>query len=81
MLSSRGSGKYLKGSWHRDRDRAMRGAQTSGEYTQAELELSDIDVGGRHFKKSYETFTTPVDPLTEPKTRDIRDDPVKGGLE
>ena len=78
MLSSRGHGKYLTGRWHRDRDRAMRGVGTSGAYSQAELELSDIDVGGKHFKESYETETTPIDPRTEPKTRDIRKVPCRG---
>ena len=56
----------------------MRGVGTSGAYSQAELELSDIDVGGKHFKESYETENTPLDPRTEPKTRDIREDPKRG---
>lgn len=59
----------------------MRGVGTSGEYSQAELELSDYDVGGVHFKETYQIKTHPIDPITEPKTRDIRDDPKKGGLE
>ena len=81
MLSSRGSGKYLSNRWHRDRDSAMRGTGTSGEYSQAELELSDYDVGGRYFKETFEIETHPIDPITEPKTRDIRDNPKRGGLE
>ena len=56
----------------------MRGVGTSGAYSQAELELSDVDVGGKHFKESYETENTPLDPVTEPKTRDIREDPKRG---
>lgn len=59
----------------------MRGAGTSGEYSQAELELSDYDVSGVHFKETYEIDTAPIDPVTEPKTRDIRDNPKRGGLE
>lgn len=77
MLSSRNSGKYLSGRWSRERDRAMRDGSTTD---QDWLELSDNDVSGRHSKETYETETTPVDPLTEPKTRDIRDNPKRGGL-
>ena len=81
MLSSRGSGKYLTKRWHSDRDKAKRGVGTSGEYSQAELELSDYDVGGRYFKETFEIETHPIDPITEPKTRDTRDKPKRGGLE
>ena len=67
----------MSGRWSRERDRAMRDGSTTD---QDWLELSDNDVSGRHSKETYETETTPVDPLTEPKTRDIRDNPKRGGL-
>ena len=79
MLSSRGPGKYLAKTWHRDRDNLMRGRGTSQEYTQAELELSDIEVNGVNFPESYELETTPLDPATEPHTRDLRTPIIRGG--
>ena len=78
MLSSRNSGKYLTRRWHRGRDLAMRdGSDTD----QTWLELSDHDVSGVHSKETYETETTPIDPLTSPRARDIRDIPERGGKE
>lgn len=58
----------------------MRGGMgaASGNYSQAELELSDIDVGGKYFKDAFNTTTTPLDTITDPKTRDIRDNPKRG---
>ena len=81
MLSSQNSGKYLSDKWHHERDVAMRDGAVSGEYSQEQLELSDNDVSGRYSKKTYQSETTPLDPFTEPKTRDIRDDPKRGGLD
>lgn len=81
MLSSQDSGKYLSGKWHRERDRAMRDGSVTGDYSQSQLELSDHDVSGVHSKETYETETTPIDPLTSARARDIRDIPERGGKE
>ena len=45
------------------------------------LELSDHDVSGVHSKETYETKTTPLDPLTSARARDIRVIPERGGKE
>jgi hypothetical protein len=42
------------------------------------LELSDNDVSGRWSPETYETETTPVDPLGTARKRDIRDVPERG---
>lgn len=81
MLSSQNSGKYLSSKWHSERDRAMRDGAVSGDYSQSQLELSDHDVSGIHSSSPYLTETTPVDPFTQPRARDIRDVPERGGKE
>jgi len=81
MLSSQDSGKYLSGKWHRERNCAMRDGLVAGDYSQSQLELSDHDVSGVHSNETYETETTPIDPLTSARARDIRDIPERGGKE
>lgn len=74
MLSSQGTGKYLKSTWHNGRARAMR---DGSDIDQTWLELTDDDVSGKHSKESYETVTAPIHPDTEPHTRDIREVPKR----
>ena len=81
MLSSQNSGKYLSGKWHKERNDAMRDGAVSGDYSQSQLELSDHDVSGVHSKETYITETTPIDPLSPSRARDIRDVPERGGKE
>lgn len=78
MLSSQGSGKYLSGRWEKERQRAMRTGDVSGEYSQAQLELTNEEIGGVYIEQTYEADTSPIDPLTNPKTRDIRDSKRRG---
>lgn len=75
MLSSQNSGKYLYGRWERERHDAMR---TRSSVNQDWLELEDSQIGGVYTKEAYEARTTPVDPYTNSKKRDIRDPPEKG---
>ena len=78
MLSSQGPGRYLSARWERERALAMRTGTVSGEYSQDQLELSDEEVGGVNANETFETETTPVDPITNPKRRDIRNIPERG---
>lgn len=80
MLSSQGNGKYLNGRWERERQAAMRTGVVSGEYSQAKLELSDEQVGGVNADETFRADTSPVDPISTPKTRDIREHPKRGPL-
>lgn len=73
MLSSQGHGKYLSAQWERERQLAMRTGTVSGDYSQAQLELSDEEVGGVNADLTFEADTTPVDPHSNPRKRDIRD--------
>ncbi len=57
----------------------MRGHGSSGEYSQAELELSDTDVNGVNYEESYKLDSVPLEPVTEPHVRDIRDPVIRGG--
>lgn len=72
MLSSQGPGRYLSGRWERERARAMRDGTVAGEYSQDKLELEDEQIGGVNAKETFEADTTPVDPISNPKLRDIR---------
>lgn len=75
MLSSQNCGKYLYGRWERMRQSAMR---TRSDDKQAWLELTDGQIGGVNTKEAYEARTTPIDPYTPSKKRDIRTPPEKG---
>lgn len=80
MLSSQGPGRYLSARWERERVAAMKTGTVSGEYSQDKLELSDEEVGGVNANETFETETTPVDPISNPKLRDIRNLPKRGPL-
>lgn len=56
----------------------MRTGDVSGEYSQAQLELTNEEIGGVYIEQTYEADTSPIDPLTNPKTRDIRDSKRRG---
>lgn len=73
MLSSQNCGKYLYGRWERMRQSAMR---TKSNVKQDWLELTDEQIGGVYTDEAYRAETTPVDPYTKSKKRDIRDLPV-----
>jgi len=73
MLSSQNCGKYLYGRWDRERQTAMR---TRSDNKQDWLELTDAQIGGVYTERAYQARTTPVDPYTSSKKRDIRDLPV-----
>lgn len=81
MMSSQNSGKYLFGKWQKERNNAMKEGAVQDDYSLGQLELSDHDVSGVHSKETYETETTPLDPLSPSRTRDIRDVPERGGKE
>lgn len=57
----------------------MRGRGSTGEYSQAELELTDIEVNGVNYEESYKLDSTPLEPVTAPHVRDIRDPIIRGG--
>ena len=77
MLSSQGNGKYLSGRWQRERQQAMQAGSISGDYSQAQLELTDVEIGGVYIDETYQTNTSPIDPLSNSKIRDIRDIPMR----
>lgn len=79
MLSSRNTGKYLSKNWHNERSNAMRDAYVSGDYSQEELELTDHQISGIYSDETYEAETTPIEPGTQSRVYDIRDDPKRGG--
>lgn len=57
----------------------MRGRGTSSLYSQAELELPDIEVNGKNYPESYELDTIPLEPDSTAHTRDIRNPTIRGG--
>lgn len=75
MLSSQNSGRYLYGRWARDRQTAMK---TRSDDKQDWLELEDDQIGGVYTNEAYRAETSPVDPYTHSKKRDIRTPPEKG---
>jgi len=79
VLTSHNSGKYLMPKWHRDQALAI---ADRTQFTQQELDWLEIgpDEGksSRYNNENFQTDTTPIDPLTEPRRRDIRNGYDKG---
>lgn len=82
VLGSYNSGKYLTNTWNRERSRCM---MDSSGYTEAEKEYYEVQ-GQNVFEGSYQSLediqanieTTPIDPLTEKKRIDHRNNPWVG---
>ena len=55
----------------------MQAGSISGDYSQAQLELTDVEIGGVYIDETYQTNTSPIDPLSNSKIRDIRDIPMR----
>ncbi len=73
-LCSANDGKYLMPRWHKMHAEAM---VDRSRFTAEELEWLEIsnDQGtGALNPESYRVENVPLDPLTEPKERDIRND-------
>jgi hypothetical protein len=74
VLSSANCGKYLMPKWHRMRVKAMidRTQFTAEELVWLEV-TADQGTGALN-PENFKALTTPIDPLTESKDRDIRED-------
>jgi hypothetical protein len=84
MLCSQNSGKYLSGTWHKDRERA---AQNADAFTSAELSFLEMDgtqLGPNGYLKRFDSTmnvgTQPIDPQDrERKNYDWRENPEVSG--
>ncbi|HSV41911.1 MAG TPA: hypothetical protein VLH13_00700 [Methanomassiliicoccales archaeon] len=74
VLSSANSGKYVMEKWHEMRRRALIDRTQFSQDELDWLEIADDQGLGDLGKEMFKSQTTPIDPLTEPKDRDIRDD-------
>ena len=81
MLSSRNSGKYLTKTWERERELCARDkdAYTAAQQEYYEISGQSVGMGNRdRIEETMQFDSSPIDPLSERQTLDIRTDPKVG---
>jgi hypothetical protein len=84
MLSSQNTGKYLTGTWHKDRERALQNVDAFTPADQTFLEMDGTQLGPNgHLKRFDSTMnigTHPIDPQDmKRKNYDWRENPEVSG--
>ena len=72
MLTKQNSGKYLSNQWQNERTNTIEDGYISGDFSREELELTDVQIGGRFNPDTYTVKTTPIDAFTESSEYDMR---------